>query len=262
MIGAYAPSRCLALGVVGVIMASVAGCVSEPVGTVTAPASRAERLEAQVNLARGYLESEAPARALAPLDRALAIDSNSADALGLYAVYYLRESEPRLAETYFRRALRSDPAHAPNLNNFAALLLSEGRYREALDPLRRLVENTGYPGRPRVFERLGEVERRLGDSAAAREAFNRALALDPALEGAALGLVSIALDAGDLETAKRYFVSSSPRGAPTLQRICVGQRLATRTGDANLAASLALALRSGYPEAADPCAEPASTQGP
>ena len=259
---ACAPSRRLALGVVGVIMASVAGCVSEPSGTIAPPASRAERLEAQVNLARGYLESEAPARARAPLDRALAIDSNSADALGLYAVYFLREGEPRLAETYFRRALRSDPAHAPNLNNFAALLLSEGRYREARDPLRRLVGDTGYAGRARAFERLGDVARRLGDAAAARDAFTRALALEPSLQGAALGLAEIALAAGDLPTAARYFADAREQGAPTRESLCFGQRLAARTGDTDLAASQALALRSLYPNAADPCVEPARRQGP
>ena len=107
-----------------------------------------------------------------------------------------------------------------------------------------------------------DVERRLGDAAAARDAFTRALALEPSLQGAALGLAEIALAAGDLPTAARYFADAREQGAPTRETLCFGQRLAARTGDTDLAASQALALRSLYPNAADPCVEPARTQGP
>ena len=80
--------------------------------------------------------------------------------------------------------------------------------------------------------------------------------------GAALGLAEIALAAGDLPTAARYFAGAREQGAPTRETLCFGQRLAARTGDTDLAASQALALRSLYPNAADPCVEPARTQGP
>lgn len=225
----------------------VAGCASDSSGTQ--PASAEARLEAQINLARGYLESADPARARAPLDRALAIEPGSADALGLYAVYFLRESEPELAEQYYKRALRSDPDHAPNLNNYAALLVAQGRYREAVAPLQRLVADTGYRGRPMAFANLGLAERQLGDIAAARDAFERAIALESGQPEARLALAELDLARGRAVSALTHYEIYRGNARPTAASLCVGLRIARAVGDADEAASFRLSLRNLFPDA-------------
>lgn len=231
----------------GVTLMTLAGCVADTSSSQPAPAGA--RLEAQINLARGYLESADPARARAPLDRALAIDPGSADALGLYAVYYLRESEPELAEQYYKRALRSDPDHAPNLNNYAALLVAQGRYRDALAPLKRLVADTGYRGRPLAFANLGLAERQLGDILAAREAFQRAVALDPGQAEARLALAELDLAGGRAASALTHYEIYRANAKPTAASLCVGMRIARAVGDADELASYRLSLRNLFPDA-------------
>ncbi|MFM7121074.1 MAG: type IV pilus biogenesis/stability protein PilW [Gammaproteobacteria bacterium] len=225
----------------------LAGCAVNTGGAQ--PASREARLEAQINLARGYLESADPTRARAPLDRALAIEPGSADALGLYAVYYLRENEPELAEQYYKRALRADPDHAPTLNNYAALLVAQARYREALTPLRRLVADTAYRGRQLAFVNMGLALRQLGDMEAARDAFERAAALDPAQPDAELALAELDLAAGRAESARRHYEVYRANARPTAASLCVGIRLSRALGDADELASQRLSLRRLFPDA-------------
>ena len=223
-------------------------CVTETTG-VPEPASKEDRLAAQINLARGYLESADPGRARGPLERALEIDSGSADALGLLAVFYQQEGEIKLAEDYYRRALRSDPRHAPNLNNYAALLYSQGRYQEALDPLRRLVAITSYRGRAQAYESLGLTELRAGSRQKAREAFEQALRLTPEMSGSALELAELAFNDGDNVAASRYYEQYRSRERQTPRSLCLGIDLARAVGDADQRASYEIVLRNMYPDA-------------
>lgn len=226
--------------------ALLAGCVTEMGGPKPAP--REARLDAQINLARGYLESDDPSRAREPLERALEIEPGSADALGLFAVYYQREEEPELAEQYYRRALRADGRHARNLNNYAALLYGQGRYREALEPLGKLVEDTSYRGRPQAYESLGLTQLQVGNREAARAAFTRALALNDDLPVSNLELADLSYQAGDYQAAQRLYDAFRARARQSSRSLCLGIRLATAVGDGDQRASYAIALRNLYPD--------------
>jgi type IV pilus assembly protein PilF len=236
-----------AIGSATLLLVLLAGCVTEGLD-VPEPASKADRVQAQINLARGYLESTDPSRARTPLENALKIDPGSADALGLFAVYYQRESEPGLAEEYYRRALRADPRHARNLNNYAALLYGQGRYREALGPLETLVEDTSYRGRPMAYETLGLTQLQLGRTAPAQAAFTRALALNPELPTSNLELADLAYRAADYATASQHYELFRARARQTPRSLCLGINLAVATGDVDQRASYEIALRNLYPD--------------
>jgi type IV pilus assembly protein PilF len=232
---------------IAVLGIALGGCVTETPG-VPEPASKEARLEAQINLARGYLESTNPARARAPLERALEIDPGSADALGLFAVFYQRDEEYDLAETYYRRALRADSRHPANLNNYAAFLYAQGRYKEALGPLQTLVSITSYRGRAMAFENLGLTQLRLGQNAEARAAFDRALGLSPEMSGSNLEMAALAYGDGDYRSAQQYYDVFRARSRQSPRSLCLGIKLARATGDADQRASYEVALRNLYPE--------------
>jgi type IV pilus assembly protein PilF len=233
-----------------VLALALGGCVTEGTGK-PGPAPKEARVEAQINLARGYLDSDDPSRARAPLERALEIDPNSADALGLFAVFYQRDEEPKLAEQYYKRALRANPSHPANLNNYAVMLYSQGRYEEALRPLESLVEITSYRGRAMAFENLGLTRLKLGQSAEARAAFSRALGLNPELSTSNLEIADIAYREGDYSTALKHYESFRARSRQSPRSLCLGINLARAVNDADQRASYEVALRNLYPQSTE-----------
>lgn len=233
-----------------VLALALGGCVNN-LPPKPEPATKEARVQAQINLARGYLESDDPSRARVPLERALEVDPVSADALGLFAVFYQRDDEFELAEQYYRRALRADPSHPVNLNNYATLLYGQGRYRDALDPLRKLVSITSYRGRAMAYENLGLTELKLGETEPARTAFKRALALNPELLGSNLELADLAYREADYATAAQYYEVFKVRARQSPRSLCLGINLARASGDSDQRASYEIALRNLYPDSAE-----------
>jgi type IV pilus assembly protein PilF len=237
-------SRALA---VLVLMAGLGACVMETTGGPV-PASADQRLQAQLSLARGYLESEHRARAIEPLDRALEINPRSADALLLYGVFYQAEEDFNVAEQYYRRALRADARHAASLNNLAVLLYGQGRYREAVQPLRILVRDTSYRNRDLAFENLGLTERQLGMYTDARASFSRALNINEALPVSHLELADLEYQAGNYQAALRHYDRFRSLARQSARSLCLGIALTQVTGDHDQRASFEIALRNLFPD--------------
>ena len=118
---------------------TLSGCVTNSEGGMPGPADPSDRVQAQLDLSRGYLEQGNTERARTSLNKALEIDSRSVEAHVLLAVLNAAESEWGLAERHFNIALDIDPAHSQALNNYGSFLYSRGRYDEAVTSLRKLV---------------------------------------------------------------------------------------------------------------------------
>lgn len=230
-----------------VIWLVLGGCVTESTGGLPDPAPKSERVQAHLDLARGYLAQGDTDRARTPLENALEIDPNSADALVLMGVLYQRDGDTALAEESYKQALRHHPSHPQALNNYGTLLYSEGRYREAVKPLRRLVQNPDYPARAQAYENLGLTELKLNDREQAREAFERSLSLSTVQPRSSLELAYMAFKDGELAAAQGYFDAFRVQARQTPRSLCLGIELARAEGDGNQAASYAMALKNLYP---------------
>jgi type IV pilus assembly protein PilF len=228
----------------------LAGCVTESsTGRTAAP--KEVQLQAHLDLARGYLEQNDPARARDPLERALQIEPRSPEAHTLMGVFYQGQGEPDLAERHFRRALQIDAGHALALNNYGTFLYSQGRYKDALVPLRRLALDPEYRGRAQAFENLGLTELVVGNARPAREAFERALSFNPQLPRSNLELAQLAFEGGDYEAADRYYETFRARARQTPGSLCLGIRLASQAGAADRRASYEIALKNLFPDSAE-----------
>jgi len=223
------------------------GCVTESTGGLPDPAPKSERVQAHLDLARGYLGQGDTDRARTPLENALKIDPNSADALVLMAVLHQREGDTVLAEDSYKKALRHQPSHPQALNNYSTLLYSEGRYQEALKPLRRLVQDPEYPARAQAYENLGLTELKLNHREEAREAFERSLSLSFVQPRSSLELADLAFQDGEVAAAQGYFDDFRVQARQTPRSLCLGIELARAEGDSNQAASYAMALKNLYP---------------
>jgi len=80
------------------------------------------------------------ARARAAAERALALDSNSADAHTTYAISFHWRNDWPAAERSFRRALQLNPGHATAHSWYSLLLSGLGRDQDALQESRRAYE--------------------------------------------------------------------------------------------------------------------------
>ncbi|MFW6094627.1 MAG: type IV pilus biogenesis/stability protein PilW [Pseudomonadota bacterium] len=229
----------------------LAGCVTERMGG-SEPAPRSVQLQAQLDLARGYLDQRDWARAREPLKRALEIQPRSAEAHALMAVLHQNQSDPDLAEEHYRRALRYDRDFAMALNNYGSFLYAQGRYEEALRPLRRLVRDPDYRARAQAYENLGLTELKVGNRAEAERAFERALSFNAVLPRSSFELARLAFDDGRHAEARRYYEMFRGRMRQTPATLCLGLRLARQAGDSDRIASYRMALsnlHSDSPEA-------------
>ena len=240
--------------VVGVWLGlALSGCVTESSGGMPGPASKDERVQAQLDLARGYMEKREWARARRPLERALEIDPANVETHVLRAVLFQTENEPDLAEYHYKTALRLDGAHAQALNNYGSYLYTQGRHADAVSIFEQLVQDTDYRARAQAFENLGMSYLRVDRTDDADRAFERALDLNPRLPRSNLEVAQLAFAADDIERAEEHYRLYSRLARPSARSLCLGLNLATVQDDKNGIASARLALKNLFPEQAASC---------
>lgn len=230
------------------LVLGVGGCVTQSTGGLPDPAGPADRVQAQLDLARGYLEQGNTERARAALNKAMEIDPKAVEAHVLLGVLNAAESEWGLAERNFRTALAIAPANPQALNNYASFLYSRGRYDEAVSYLRELVQNTDYRARSQAYENLGLAELKTGEVAAAKESFARALQLSFSQPQSSLELAQIAYDEGQIGMAIQRYDGFRSQAQQTPRSLCLGMKLAQESGNPDQLASYAMALSNLYPK--------------
>ena len=228
-------------------LALLSGCVTTVEGPLPPRKSDPERVYAQIALARGYMGQDNLARARPALDRALAIDPRSVEAIVMMAELVTREGEYDLAEDYYRRALRIDADHAMALNNYGAFLYDRGRPEEAIEKLRRATRDTGYYRRAQAYENLGLAELKAGVEENAEIAFQRALMLNAGQARSDLELATIYYERKDFAAAKDSYEAYIAIAPQIPRSLWLGIQLFLIFDDSDRVASYALALKNRYP---------------
>jgi type IV pilus assembly protein PilF len=227
----------------------LSACISTTDSVFTEEADLDKALERRVELARKYIGDRNWEDAKRNLRLAYEIDPKNAEVHEAFALVYQSTGEFELAEQSYKTALQLDKSFSRARNNYATFLYSQGRFKEAEKQLVLVTQDTLYKGRPRAFINLGLCRVQLFDSQGAEEAFRRALTMDRANSIALLELAQLRFDAGDSDTAQRYYDTyrtvvrqQSARG------LWLGVRLARESGDRDAEGSYALALSNLYPE--------------
>ncbi|MCZ6616792.1 MAG: type IV pilus biogenesis/stability protein PilW, partial [Gammaproteobacteria bacterium] len=137
-------------------------------------------------------------------------------------------------------------------------LYGQGRYREALVPLRRLVKNSEYRLRAQAYENLGLTELKVGTESAAKAAFSRALRLNFGQPRSNLEMADIAYSEGNFDSARNYYEGFRSLARQNPRSLCLGIKLGREFGEADQVASYTLALKNLYPgsEEAQRCEVP------
>ena len=240
---------------VGILLLAVglSGCVTESTGGMPAPAAADERISAQLDLARGYIEQRNFSRAKVPLERALEIDPAHVEARVLNAVLLQSENEFELAEDNYKAALRADGRDPQALNNYGSFLYSRERYEEAVEVLRKLVGDTSYRARSQAFENLGLALLKTAEAEQAEGAFTRALELNFRQPRSNLELADLAFQAGNYTEAASQLLSFRTYARQTPRSLCLSYKVARARGDQDQASSNLLALTNLFPQQAQEC---------
>jgi tetratricopeptide (TPR) repeat protein len=142
-----------------------------------------------LNSSRVLLELDRPEEALERIATALEIDPASSEALRLRGRALHESGDLDGAILAYRAALASDERDSWAMNNLGLVYLQQSRAEEALGPLARAVELRGNA--PVFRNNLGIALERTGHTAAAREAFEAALAVDSTYGKAAVSLARV-----------------------------------------------------------------------
>jgi type IV pilus assembly protein PilF len=192
----------------GLAFLVLAGCAGVSV-------SRKQSADAHYRMAAAYfqqaggIQSEVNRRAAYPeLIEAIRLDPDSGLYHQLLGTLFLYNQEYPTAERETQRALALDPNLAEAHNNLGLIYLAQDRVAEAAAQLRKAIANLSYPTPEFAYYNLGKASYRLGDYAAAADAYERSLAILPGNEEGRFELGMSYARLGRLQEAEKAFAGA------------------------------------------------------
>lgn len=148
-----------------------------------------DNVEVLSGWARALLLSSEINQMLPLLERALTLDPRYADDGGLLATLLWETDDPDLACEVLQPLVARHPSHIGLLRRYGHALEVAERLQEAHSVYERY--RTLQPDEPAVHVELGKLAAMRGDTSAALECYNAALAIDPDRASAKLGITQL-----------------------------------------------------------------------
>lgn len=206
-----------------------------------------EAAENYVQLGLGYLRKGDRQRSRANLLKALEKDDESAAAHNGLALLSQLEGENILAEEHFKKAISFEPELTRVRNNYGVFLFSQKRYEDAEKQFLIASEDISYARRAHVFFSIGQTAKQLSKLEEAKQAWEKAIKLNPGLSGPFLELAEVYFKAGDYPKTKRYLEHYETLSKPSPRALWLAVRLEHAFGNKDGVASKALALKKMFP---------------
>ena len=206
-----------------------------------------EAAENYVQLGLGYLRRGDKQRSRANLMKALERNDRSASAHNGLALIFQLEDENVLAEEHFKKAISFEPELTRVRSNYGVFLFRQQRYEDAEKQFLIASEDINYPRRANVLSNIGQIAKQLKKPDEARQAWEKAIKLNPDLSGPFLELADVYFESGDYPKAKRYLERFETLSKPSPRALWLAVRLEQVFGNKDGVASKALALKNMFP---------------
>lgn len=239
---------------IAALLLLAAGCASQssvetrPV-TDTGGADARRRAEVHTALAGEYYARGNHAVALSETRLAIRDDPGYFQAYNMQGLVFMELREDGPAREAFSRALDLAPNNPEVLNNYGWYLCVSNETERGLAMLVKAASDTLYPTPEKAWLSAGLCLKRVGRNNEAEDALRRAVLIRPDLIGALFNLALITFERGAYKDAENYLLRYMRTGAPTLNALVLGVKIARANGDKVGADSFMQQLRRRFPDA-------------
>ena len=206
-----------------------------------------EATDNYVQLGLGYLRKGDRQRSRANLLKALERDDTSAAAHNGLALIFQLEDETALAEEHYKKAISFEPELTRVRNNYGVFLFRQKRYEDAEKQFIIASEDINYPRRANILFSIGQIAKQLKKPDEAKQAWEKAIKLNPDLSGPFIELADVYFKSGQYPKAKRYLERYEKLSKPSPRALWLAVRLEHAFGNKDGVASKALALKNMFP---------------
>jgi type IV pilus assembly protein PilF len=236
------------------IIMMLSGCTNQGGGSAGTPVdvtTHAQSLaKAHTELAASYYERGQYGIALQEVDVALRAKSNYAPAYNVRGLIRMALREDKQASEDFIQSLQLDSTDSGTHNNYGWFLCQRNRETEAIVQFLEAVKNPLYSTPETALVNAGLCSFKIKQLDSAEEYLLRALARQPQLAEALIGLAQVSFAKQDYAGAKSYILRFTKQKVPfSAEQLWLAIRIERKMGDYNAEDSYTLQLRKRFPDA-------------
>jgi type IV pilus assembly protein PilF len=216
-----------------------------------APAQSADakkRASLRLQLGVSYFQQAQFATALKELTNAIAIDPTLSDAYGVRALVYMQMQETTLAEQDFLRVMQLAPNNPDHANNYAWFLCENGKVKQGLEVLDRVIKDRTYAQPTKALNNAGMCSLKIKDDVMAEKYFMQAVRLDANNPISNLNLSQIAYKKQDWAHAQFYINRLIKTENYTAEILWLAIRASHKMNDTISESSLGAQLHRRFPD--------------
>ncbi|MBF0256516.1 MAG: type IV pilus biogenesis/stability protein PilW [Gammaproteobacteria bacterium] len=206
------------------------------------------RADIYTNLAVSYMRENRLDIALQEGKKAIAADSNSANANNVMGLIYQRLGQNALAENHFKRAIAIDPHNFYALNAYGSFLCQLHRFEQALVQFDQAVKNPLNRSREVALTNAGICAYGAGNKEKADDYLRTALSNNSRHAPALAQMAELNYDRGDYQAARDYLLRYEQVAQHNPKTLWTGIQTAHRLGDKKARSKYAELLRKQYPD--------------
>lgn len=245
----------LALAAIALAACSSQSTLETKQVTDTQLADGRRRAEVHTALAGEYYSRGNFPVALAETRLAIKDDPSYVAAYNMQGLVYMELREDGPAREAFAQALRLSPSNPEVLNNYGWFLCTRNDGPRGLELMMRAMQDNMYPTPEKAHLSAGLCLRRMGRNAEAEDQLRRAVLIRPDLIGALYNLAAITFERGAMQDAENYLTRYMRlTGAPTLEALVMGVKVARNRGDSGAEQSYLQQLRRRFPDSPETAA--------
>lgn len=212
--------------------------------------ARAKNLEiVKINTELGisYMQNQQYDDAEEKLTKAIKKDPRNPDALNAMALLKSRTNQTKLADYYFRKALKSEPDNPLLNNNYGQYLCTNGSYTKGLNFLEKAAIKYEKNTAAIAFFNSGICAKMMGDFDMAISYMKKAINRSPNYKSPIVELSSLMIKKQDYQQAANLLERFNELSTPTALSLYTGYLISKKKGEINESKRLRILLKNLFP---------------